>query len=640
MAKITKTDKSEKRTITVNTLDKPSNPRAAQNWWKAKSKRERGEQLLSTVSFLKEQQHFRHRAAGIHAKLYGNIPLFGLTGMSNSSLAQTQSKQPLPIDRPTMNVVQSGIDTLVSRLTQTKPRPYFLTDGGNYKQRKLAQELNQFVAGEFYQTRAYEKGEMILRDACVLGDGCLKIYETDDHKVGVERVLSTELYVDFNDAFNGEPRSLYHVKLVDRSVLAQLLPDEVNLISKAEQGYPDDSEKSQKTASDQIIVVEAWHLPSANGATDGRHTIACTAGVLLDEQYDKQTFPFVFMKYSPRMVGFWSQGGAEQIMGTQIEINKLLITITQSINLVGVPRVFVEQGSKVVKAHLNNQVGAIVTYSGTKPEYAVAPCVPVELYQQLERLKDFSYQQLGVSQMAAASKKPAGLNSGEAIRSYDELQDDRFASLEKRYRQLYIDLAYQITDKAREIALRDGKYQTVYPDKYGTAAIDLPASKLMEDDPFVIQCFDTSSLPRDPAGRAQRITEFMQAGILSLSEGRRLIDFPDLEQTDRLARAAEERCYSVLDGIVFDGKYQAPDPFLDIAFCEKCIVDYYNWYEPRGLEEDKLQMLRDWQAQVMELKQAAQTAAAPPMPTAGAPTAAPMAQPEAAPVSPMLPVAG
>lgn len=631
--KTTKVDKSEKKTITVKTLDKPSNPRESQNWWKAKSKAERGRQLLETIEFLKTEQAFRHKAAGVHAKLYGNIPLFGMTGAQTSSLGQTQRKTPLPIDRPTMNVVQSGIDTLVSRLTQQKPRPYFLTDGGDYKQRKLAMELNQFTSGEFYQTRAYEKGETVLRDASILGDGALKIYETDDKKVGVERTLVTELYVDFNDAFNGEPRSLYHTKLIDRSVLAQLMPDEASKVANAEQAYPDDSEQSQKTMSDQVLIVEAWHLPSAKGGTDGRHTIACTAGVLCDEEYKKSTFPFVFMRYNPRMVGFWSQGAAEQVMGTQVEINKLLITITQSINLVGVPRVFVEQGSKVVKAHLNNQIGAIVTYSGTKPEYAVAPCVPVELYSQLERLKDYAFEQLGVSQLSATGKKPAGLNSGTAQQVYDDIQSDRFATLEKRYRQMYIDLAYQITEKAREIAERDGAYQTVFPDKYGTATVDLPASKLLEENPFVIQCFDTSSLPRDPAGRTQRVVELMQAGVLSMSEGRRLIDFPDLEQTDRLSRAAEERCYSILDEIIFGSKYEAPDPFLDIAFCEKAVVDYYNWYQPRGLPEKKLQELRDWQAQVMELKAAAQTAAAPPQPTAGAPQAAP----EAPPTSPMLP---
>ena len=53
-----------------------------------------------------------------------------------------------------------------------------------------------------------------------------------------------------------------------------------------------------------------------------------------------------------------------------------------------------------------------------------------------------------------------------------------------------------------EIAKEDGHYQTVYPNKDGTKEIDLPAMKSLKD-PFVIQCFTESALPRTPAGRIE-----------------------------------------------------------------------------------------------------------------------------------------
>jgi len=68
---------------------------------------------------------------------------------------------------------------------------------------------------------------------------------------------------------------------------------------------------------------------------------------------------------------------------------------------------------------------------GTKPSYEVAPCVPQEMYAQLQRLIEYAYQQSGVSSLAAQGQKPAGLNSGEAIRNYDDIQSDRFAALAK-----------------------------------------------------------------------------------------------------------------------------------------------------------------------------------------------------------------
>lgn len=627
--KVTASERNNGRAeVKVKTRNAAENSRSV-NWWKAKTKTELSNSVLDTASFLKEQQNYRWRQASIHARMYGNMPLASFAG---STLGKLDRNNNLPIDRPTMNVVQSCVDTLVSRIGQSKPKPTFLTDAASYKQRSLAKQLNNFVAGEFYQTDAYKIGEDVLRDASILGSGCIKIVETDDHKVKLERTLATELLVDANDAFYGSPRNMYQFKLVDRSVVSELFANERSRIQQAEQAYPDANADSQKTMSDQIMLVEAWHLPSSKTANDGRHVIACSSGVLLDEEYDKDGFPFVFLHYSPRMVGFWAQGLAEQLTGTQIEINKLLVTISKSISLVGVPRVFVEDGSRVVKSHLNNEVGAIVTYRGTKPEYEVAPSVHPELYQQLQRLVDYAYQQSGISALAAASQKPAGLNSGEAIRNYDDIQSDRFATLNKRYDDMYVKLAYKVIDLAKDIALRDGKYQTVYPNKDGTKEIDLPAAKLL-DDPFVIQCFESSSLPRDPAGRLQKVTEMMQAGIIDMKEGRRLLNYPDIEQSDKLASAAQERIYKMLDEIVEDGKFTPPDPYTDIAAALQSVGQYYNLYTACGLEENKAEMLRDWQTQVIML----QTAMQPPMPAVD-PAQDPMAVPEAAPTSSILPV--
>lgn len=626
MAKITKVDRNTRQVISVKTKDDTKGIAEAFNWWRANSKRELADQVVATASFLKEQQQYRFRQASIHARMYGNVPLMNFAG---TNLTKLNNSNNLPVDRPTMNVVQSCVDTLVSRLTQSKPKPIFLTDGGDYKARSLAKQLNQFIEGEFHQIHAYEKGEGILRDASILGSGCIKVFEDNDKRVCIERCLLTELFVDTNDAFYGEPRSMYQLKLIDRAVLKEIFPEYRSVITAAEQAYPEASGDSQKTISDQVMVVEAWHLPSSKKATDGRHVIACTNGVILDEEYKKDSFPFVFFHYSPRIVGFWAQGLSEQLAGTQIEINKLLVTISQSISLVGVPRVFVEDGSKVVKAHLNDKIGAIVTYRGTKPEYEVAPCVPAELYQQLQRLIDYAYQQSGISALAATSQKPAGLNSGEAIRNYDDLQSDRFTTLSKRYEEFYTCLAYKCISLAKDICERDGSYQTIYPNKDGTKEIDLPAAKLL-DDPFIIRCYDVSSLPKDPAGRLQKVTEMMQAGMIDPKEGRRLLNFPDLEQVDRLEIAAEERILKTLDDIVEEGKYTPPDPFTDLQLGMKLVTQYYNLYTAMKLTESKAQQLRDWKDQLIMLQQAA-------MPPAPLPGALPQAVPEAPPVSPMLP---
>jgi hypothetical protein len=381
------------------------------------------------------------------------------------------------------------------------------------------------------------------------------------------------------------------------------------------------------------MVIEGWKLPFGQkgkpGYVPGRHTIACQSGVIFDEEWHKQKFPFVFFNYQDPFIGFWGQGIATQLFGTQMTLYRILYTIARAITLVGVPRIFIDQSSKVVKAHNNNEIGVIITYSGVKPSYEVAPCNAPELYSERDKLIEYGLRQVGVSDMQATGEKPGGLDSGEAIRSYDDVNSDRFSETAEKFDQIFIDLAYLITETAMDIAERTGSYQTVYPNKNGTKEIDLPKMTLLKD-PFIIQCFNESSLPRDPAGRIAAITERVQSGMLTLKEGRRLLHYQDLEQDERLDNASEERIFQILDNIVEKGKYTPPDTFLDLQLANELTVKYINLYLAANLEEEKADLLRLFFKQVQTIVQAM----TPPM-LAPAPT--PTAVPEAPPTSPLLP---
>lgn len=588
-----------------------------QEWWPEKLlPAERASALCGTLAYLKTNQTYRMRQLAVDVRLYCGLSVYSYAGSNVSKMDQTKT---LPDDRPTFNLIQSCTDTLVSRLSQSRPAPKFLTDNSDYKTRHLAEQMNSFILGEFYQTKAYQKATKMLRDCIVMGTGCLKVYEGDDGKVSIDRVLETDLFVDANDAINGEPQQLYQMKLMDRDKLTSQNPKKKDIISLTPQSYPDNSPDSGRTSSDQVMVVEGWKLPSGPDAKGGRHVIATVNGLLLDEPWDKPKFPFVFMNYSDPFLGFFGQGLATQLFGTQLTLNRILYTIAKSISLVGVPRVFQEQNSKVMTAAHNNDIGVIVKYSGVKPSYEIAPCNAPELYSERDKLISYGYQQCGVSAMQASSMKPEGLDSGEAIRTYDQISTDRFAELSRKYDTVFIDLAYLITDKAIDIAKRDGKYQTVYPNKDGTKEIDLPAMTFL-NDPFVIQCFNESSLPRDPAGRAAAITERVQSGMITLKEGRRLLNNLDPDQMERLSSASEERTFKYLDEIVEKGKYNQPDMFLDLPLAQELTVQYINYYVAANLEEKKAQQLRDFFTQIQTLMQAANppTPPAQPVPQANA----------------------
>jgi hypothetical protein len=529
------------------------------------------------------------------------------------------------------------VDTLVSRLSQAQPAPKFLTEGADYRQRHLAQQLNHFVLGEFHQAKVYEKAVKMLRDGMVMGPGVLKVSDGGDGKVVVDRVMATDLYVDESDSLNGEPQQLIQLKLVDRDRLLTRCSEKAKkkIIAAAPASYPDSSPSSSKSTSDQVMVVEGWKLasgpdPKAVGYKPGRHTISVLGGAIFDEEWHKTKFPFVFFNYSEPFLGFFGQGVATQLFGTQLALNRILYTIARAITLVGVPRIFQENSSKVVSSHHNNEVGVVVKYTGAKPSYETAPCNAPELYAERDKLIQYGFQQTGVSAMQATAQKPGGLNSGEAIRSYDDISTDRFAAISKRYENVFVELAYLVVDTAMDIAEREGGYQTVYPNKDGTKEIDLPKIKMLKD-PFVIQCFTESSLPRTPAGRIASVTEMVTSGMLSLKEGKRLMKVADLEQNDKLDNASEERIFQILDKIVEDGEYTPPDPFIDLELAKTLVVQYINLYLAANLEEDKADMLRLFFSQcnilVLGTQPVAPAALPAPAPTVPpAPIGAPPAQ--------------
>jgi hypothetical protein len=113
----------------------------------------------------------------------------------------------------------------------------------------------------------------------------------------------------------------------------------------------------------------------------------------------------------------------------------------------------------------------------------------------------------------------------------------------------------------------------------------------------------------------------LAAGEITLSEFRRLSSFPDLQQSDQLAAALEERILQNLDAIIDDGikGYKAPDPFIldptDLA--TTLTVNYINKYSVTDIEEEKMQLLHTYFTQVQDLKQAAAPPPVQPAPAQG-----------------------
>lgn len=600
-------------------------------WWTADDK-DLSNAVISTLKIMSEfsKEKQRQYQYSVSNRLYGNQDLLGVTGFSATKISDLSNGNKTRI---TYNVIQSATDTLTSKICKNKPKPMFVTSGGDWKLQKKAKNLEKFVDGVFYENKFYTHvRKKVVVDSIVFGDGLAKVFSRAGMPC-IERVNPRRIYTDWIESIGGHPRQLMQVDLVDRDILIDCYPDHADRIRSASSATLD-SVGLYSATSDQLMVVEAWHLPSGHEAGDGRHCIVIDGCTLFSEEWTKPFFPFAKLPYNERTEGYWAQGGAEQIQGTQLEINKIMWRISRSLDLGSTFKVWVKNGSKIVKEHINNELGTIIN-SDEPPQYITPPIVQPEIYARLQAVKQEAFELFGISQLSAQSQKPAGLDSGKALRTYANIESERFMTFGKADEQFVLDCAYLILDCARDIVTEHGSLAVKAENKKVVEAIDFADNDMDEQD-YVLKMFPVSSLPSDPEGRLQTIQEYMQAGLINPRMGRRLLDFPDLEALENLQNAKEDYLHSIYEGIIEEGKFVAPEPEDDLALAQELFLDYYAYAKVHNVDQERLELLRQFNDQTKELIQKAMPPAPPQMAPGGTP-GVPQGVAQPPPVSELMP---
>lgn len=544
--------------------------------------------VVAWVRHVREAQASSRFADLLHASLYGNIPLSGLGLGASSSRGLNPS-------RLSLNVVRNMVAAVTSKIAaKNKPKPTFLTIEGDYEMRTQAEGLERFVDGVFYESHVYRDLPQVFRQGAVLGTGALKVYE-DGKRVVVEPVLKTELVVDDLEGQYGDPPNLGQTKYIDRrTVKATWAKDDEALAATIDRipREADDIAASLQSTSDQVMVYEAWHL--GDGESPGRHVICVDGADLLDEPWDGP-FPFAFFRWSKPLVGFWGIGLAEELRGIQEEINKLLIEIQKAHHLIK-GHYLVESGAKVQTSSLNNDLSAIVKYTGTAPQYVAPVAVGPDVYQHLERLYAKAYEISGISQLNATGQKPAGLNSGAAQRAYQDIQTERFLEVGQDYEEFVIETARQVVRCAQRIG---GSYKVRSIGKGQLSVIKWSDVHLDEDD-YVIRVYPTSLLPSTPAGKLAWAQDMINSGAMPPEDVLDVVDFPDVEQYTKRKNAARKVVERNIAHMLKTGEFISPEPFDNHGLALKLVNEAYHCARLDGVPEDRLELLRRYMADTQD----------------------------------------
>ena len=564
-----------------------SAPDIKMQWWKEKDD-SLYQHIVPVVNAITQHQSARSLDNLRYARLYANRDFDNFVLHSMSEYFGRKI---------TFNVCKATIDTACAKIAKAKPRPLFLTTNGNYQQQRRAEKLTQYMDGMFDEIRMWDIGRSCFRDAGIFGTGITKFYKGNG-RVCAERAFPDEIVIDELEARDGNPRQLHQRKLAHREVLLDTFPKAADIIRKANPFS--DSRYKVKTSGDLVLIIESWHLPSGDGAKDGKHSIVVDSGTIFAEQWDKKYFPFAFQRWNTPVFGFFGEGLCSELVGIQLEINLILQRIKESQELVAIPRVYIENSSQIIADHLTDEIGGVVRYSGSPPLFQTPTAQNREMYDYLEYLYNKAFLISGISQLSASSKKPAGLDSGVALREYQDIESERFAIVADNYQQYYLDSAKIIVDLSRDLAEENSNLTVKvrgrdFIDTIKWKDVDL------EDDVFIMSVFPTNLLPRSPEGQLQFTQELIQSGFIEKDEGLSLLNFPDLKGFFSLRTAAIDDIKFYLERMLEHGKYEPPEPFMDLRLALKMAQSSYLRSKVNGIPEARLELLRRFMDQCEQL---------------------------------------
>lgn len=566
-------------------------------WW-TYDDTEAHNHVIGCCRSIEERQTYRRRRNVMHARMYSNQ---FLAAMNSNIYARPQTPAAQEA-RVTLNVVKACIDTVSAKIAKNKPRPLFLTTRGNQAQRQRAKKLTQYVDGVFKDAKIYEHGQKSFRDCGIFGTGFVKLIpDYDKKRICAERVLPDEIVVDDVEALYGSPRTIYQRRWVHREVVLDSWGDtdaKRALIETCDAGG-DNVRPDITPQGDMLYVVEAWHLPSGESAKDGKHVIAISNCTLAIDEYKKDYFPIFQLYWTPPVVGYYGAGIVEEICGLQIEINKLLRDIQQGQHRMCAPQIWIENSTHVNKP-VTNEIGAIYRFTGQAPTFYAPSAMAAEVYNHVWNIYKRAFEIVGVSEMAATLRKPAGLESRAALREFNEIETERFALVAQAYERFYMDIAGAVVDMSRDLYEDAGELSVNVPGRKFIETVDWEEAD-MEADSYVMEVFPTALLPNTPSGRLDRVQEMMEAGLIDKTYAMSLLDFPDVENVVSLETASFENISMIIDDIIEKGKYRQPEQFMDLGLAVKMAQEAYLRGQTEGVEEERLELLRTFMKQTLTL---------------------------------------
>jgi hypothetical protein len=520
------------------------------------------------------------------------------------------------------NQIAIGVETLVATVGAIKPWCHFVTTDGDYRQRIRAKRKGDYLYGLMKSTGFFADIPGVFRDAITWGWGVSKrviLKEGGKQVIKSERCVPSEVLWDRSySLLPGQRSPIYHRRFALRTNLCREYPDAADAIMTAPGAYSGNLPGLVVDAPANFVVLAEGWWPSADGKEAGCHVLSVGSTVLnagKTKMDPDEEHPFSFCVGYQIGPGWQYQGVVEQTISDQCILNKQNRIILENQHRGAQNRWLVHQKANVEAGSLINKTAQITRWAGDhEPRLAVFQASPPELYQDRDATRQRILTRMGVNQFAAMGTKPAGINSGEAIREYGDHSQQRHQTLEENIENYVVDAGRKLTWACEKV-----KPEVRAPGKRSVRLLDWSEVKLPPGSYSVELAFAISSLPRTPEGKVDKANELLQMGKLDATAYARITQNPDVDAALDPSLAAQDCIESILDGITEDGETTAPDPGLDLDLAFTLANQRYWRCVADKAPQDVLDMLVDFRDDVQRLRKSTASPAAPsPAPAAPA----------------------
>lgn len=435
---------------------------------------------------------------------------------------------------PQLNVIKSCIDTLTSKIAESKVRPFFNTVNGSYKDIQVVKQAQQYFDMFYDQVGINKTVSEAFRDACIFDTGVVFI---DPIAKDVKKALPWQVFYRPAEQTYGKLTRVYYEQ---KDYPVTLLPKEL-------------SDKLPKRFNAEYVTYGIYF--------DNFNKVQCYSlpeyDIYVTKDYESDTLPFVFIHYNAPVKGASSLSIVDTLNTIQIEIDTLMTKISDASQLNPALTFFVPTDSGVKEGTLSNGVGNVVSYRASpnmtsSPVTVATPNFIDTQYQTLlEMLIQKAYEMIGISQLSAMSSKPKGLNSGVALGTMEDIEGDRFETQLNQVIHAYVDIAkacIQNFDQNEDVL-------PVKEDRLSIKWKDI----IKESKEMTIQYSQADALSKDPSTKLQQLQALAQVGVIPATRIAQFMEIPDIESGYNLTNNAINAIMEIINDCLDNDNFDLPD---------------------------------------------------------------------------------